>query len=99
MTCPDQATHRDGAGRLSLADDLLRRRAALPPGHPERQRLRDLAVEAAGPMTRSLARRFAGRGEPLADIQQVAYVGLLKAVDAFDPRYPDFWAYATPTIT
>ena len=99
MTCPQEAPRRNGTGHLAAADDILRRRASLPPAHPDRQRLRDLAVEAAGPMTRALARRFAGRGEPLADIQQVAYVGLLKAVDGFDPRYPDFWAYAAPTIT
>ncbi len=94
----DDTSRRDRHARLTAADDILRRRAGLPEEHPERRRLRDLAVEAAVPMTRSLARRFAGRGEPLADIQQVAYVGLLKAVDGFDPRYPDFWAYAAPTI-
>jgi len=97
-------SRRDGAAATdrcsaTLAEDILRHRAALPATHPERGRLRDRAVEAAVPMTRSLARRFAGRGEPLADVQQVAYVGLLKAVDGFDPRYPDFWAYAVPTIT
>ena len=94
----DEASRRERHAHLTVADDILRRRAGLPEAHPERRRLRDLAVEAAVPMTRSLARRFAGRGEPLADIQQVAYVGLLKAVDGFDPRYPDFWAYAAPTI-
>jgi RNA polymerase sigma-B factor len=80
-------------------DSIVRHRAELPAGDPDRERLRHQAVEAALPMTRSLAQRYAGRGEPLADIQQVAVVGLLKAIDGFDPAYEDFWAYAVPTIT
>jgi RNA polymerase sigma-B factor len=86
-------------GHPHPADLLLRRRAALPPADPTRHVLRHQAVVASLPAARSLARRYAGRGEPLDDIQQVAFVGLLKAVDGFDPAYcTDFWAYATPTI-
>jgi RNA polymerase sigma-B factor len=46
-----------------------------------------------------LARRFAGRGEPVADLTQVAVIGLIKAVDRFDThRGVPFASYAIPTI-
>ena len=45
------------------------------------------------------ARRFADRGEPFDDLVQVARIGLLNAIDRFDPdRGVPFGAYATPTI-
>jgi RNA polymerase sigma-B factor len=46
-----------------------------------------------------LARKFANRGEPLEDLIQVANIGLLKALDRFDPgRGTEFITYATATI-
>lgn len=51
------------------------------------------------PLAEYLARRFRGRGEPLEDLVQVASIGLLKALDRFDPaRGVSFVTYATPTI-
>ena len=47
-----------------------------------------------------LARRFANRGEPTDDLRQVAMVGLVKAVERFDPeRGVTFSSFAVPTIT
>jgi len=46
------------------------------------------------------ARRFAHRGEPMEDLLQVAQLGLLKAVERFDPSYRVVFAtYAMPTVT
>jgi RNA polymerase sigma-B factor len=46
-----------------------------------------------------LARRFGGRGESLEDLTQVATIGLLNAIDRFDPaREVQFSTYAAATI-
>jgi RNA polymerase sigma-B factor len=51
------------------------------------------------PLAHALARRYARRGEPLEDLEQVAMVGLIKAVDRFDPsRGTALASFATPTI-
>jgi RNA polymerase sigma-B factor len=63
------------------------------------RRLRDELVEAHVPLAQFLSRRFAHRGEPPEDLLQVALVGLLKAVERFDPgRGLQFSTFATPTI-
>jgi RNA polymerase sigma-B factor len=51
------------------------------------------------PLVEHLARRFAGRNEPLPDLVQVGSIGLIKAIDRFEPeRGLEFSTYATPTI-
>lgn len=51
------------------------------------------------PLADGLARRYHGYGEPLDDLVQVASIGLLNAIDRFDPaRGVGFAAFATPTI-
>ncbi|MFI7542138.1 SigB/SigF/SigG family RNA polymerase sigma factor [Actinoplanes sp. NPDC049599] len=73
--------------------------AAMPPAHPSRPAMRDRAIEAWLPLARHLANRYAGRGEPVDDLLQTATVGLIKAVDKFDPGFgTDFAGYAIPTV-
>ncbi|MBW3537582.1 MAG: SigB/SigF/SigG family RNA polymerase sigma factor [Actinobacteria bacterium] len=56
-------------------------------------------IEAHMGLAEYLARRFGNRGEPLDDLIQVASIGLVKAVDRFDPeRAVEFSTYATHTI-
>ncbi len=62
-------------------------------------RVRDELVERFLPLARSLAFRYRGGGEAVEDLIQVASLGLLKAIDRFDPeRRSDFVAFAAPTI-
>jgi RNA polymerase sigma-B factor len=82
------------------ASALLDALAALPAEHPARPKLRARAIEAWLPLVHHLARRFVNRGEQLDDLVQIGTVGLIKAVDRFDPaRGVDFAGYAIPTIT
>ncbi len=79
--------------------DQFARLAALPDSDPARPKLRDRLVEMHLPLVEYLARRFAGRGEPLDDLIQVGTIGLIKAVDRFDTeRGVEFSTYATPTV-
>jgi RNA polymerase sigma-B factor len=63
------------------------------------QNARERVIQEQLPLAEFLARKFAGRGEPLDDLIQVASVGLIKAVDRFDvDRKIEFSTYATPNI-
>jgi RNA polymerase sigma-B factor len=60
---------------------------------------REETILALTPLVRALARRYVGRGEPLEDLVQVGMIGLINAVDRFDPsRGTDLASFATPTI-
>jgi RNA polymerase sigma-B factor len=59
---------------------------------------RDLVSEHM-PIARSLARRFTRTGEPIEDLEQVAFLGLVLAAERFDPdRGVGFVAFAVPTV-
>jgi RNA polymerase sigma-B factor len=79
-------------------------------GNPDRELLRryhehgDIAareelVERHLPLVRSLARRYAGRGESIEDIEQVGAIGLIKAIDRYElSREVALTTYATPNV-
>ncbi|MER6538349.1 SigB/SigF/SigG family RNA polymerase sigma factor [Streptomyces sp. 900105755] len=77
---------------------LFARLALLDEG-PERDVLRDELVAAWLPMAHRIAGRFRDRGESVEDLRQVAALGLVKAVDRYDPSRGAFESYAVPTIT
>ncbi|MBV8933043.1 MAG: sigma-70 family RNA polymerase sigma factor, partial [Kutzneria sp.] len=78
---------------------LLAEFAALPADDPRRDQLRDTLVLGYRPVAEHIAHRFSRRGEPHDDLVQVATVGLISAVDRFDPaRGSDFLSFAVPTI-
>jgi RNA polymerase sigma-B factor len=60
---------------------------------------REALVNRHLPLVRSLARRYAGRGESLEDIEQVGSIGLIKAIDRYElSREVALTTYATPNI-
>jgi RNA polymerase sigma-B factor len=63
------------------------------------RRVRNELIETHRGFAEYLARRFSDRGEPLDDLRQVALIGLLKAVERFEPeRGLSFTTFAGPTI-
>lgn len=65
----------------------------------ERAVLRDDLARFCLPFAGRLARHYRGRGEPLDDLEQVARLGLVKAIDRYDPERGSFTAYAVITIS
>ncbi|MFE9046145.1 SigB/SigF/SigG family RNA polymerase sigma factor [Streptomyces sp. NPDC012421] len=93
---PTAAT-TDDARTLSVA--LFQRLRALDVGTPEHAYVRNTLVELNLSLVKFGARRFRGRPEPAEDIVQVGTIGLIKAIDRFDPeRGVEFSAFALPTI-
>jgi RNA polymerase sigma-B factor len=65
----------------------------------ERERIRERLVRGYESLVYFLARKFQNRGEPLEDIVQVGFLGLIKAIERFDPDLGnEFTTFATPTI-
>ncbi|WP_327372775.1 SigB/SigF/SigG family RNA polymerase sigma factor [Streptomyces sp. NBC_01216] len=87
----------DDARRLSVA--LFVRLAELEEGTPEHAYVRNTLIELNISLVRFAARRFRNRAEPAEDIVQIGTIGLIKAIDRFDPeRGTDFSAFALPTV-
>jgi RNA polymerase sigma-B factor len=97
---PERQGRRGSRGEYDHLMPMLAEHANLPQGDPRRARLRDDLVSGHLPVAQHIARRFSRRGEPEEDLEQVATLGLINAVDRYDPaRGTDFLSYAVPTIT
>ncbi|CAM5550782.1 MULTISPECIES: SigB/SigF/SigG family RNA polymerase sigma factor [Streptomyces] len=95
ITAPRRFPDEPDPGRTA---EWFRRLRALPEGQ-EKQRLRAALLEAWLPMARRLASRYQERGEPYEDLCQVAALGLMKAIDRYDPeRAGAFASFAVPTV-
>jgi RNA polymerase sigma-B factor len=81
-------------------NELLARMRTLPCASSERAAIRELLVERFAPLVQACVRPYRRSPEPVEDLMQVGYVGLLKAINNFDPRIGDsLSAYATPCIS
>lgn len=68
-------------------------------GDFERDRLREQVAELNMCVAEAVAHRYRGRGETAEDLEQVAFLGLVKSVNGYDGTYhKDFLTYAVPTI-
>ncbi|MBJ6999209.1 SigB/SigF/SigG family RNA polymerase sigma factor [Streptomyces griseofuscus] len=97
---PDPATQTSRRSHDDAPEtaEMFTRLAELDEG-PERDAVRDELVAAWLPMAHRIAGRFRDRGESVEDLRQVAALGLVKAVDRYDPSRGAFESYAVPTIT
>jgi RNA polymerase sigma-B factor len=78
---------------------MLRTLREYEPGSAAYRRHQQDIVARVLPLADHIARRFRGRGESHQDLQQVACVGLMNALNRFDPdNGADFVAFAVPTI-
>jgi RNA polymerase sigma-B factor len=81
-------------------DELLIRFRQFAPDSEERSVACEILVERYEKLVRSCVRQYRGSPEPVEDLMQVGYVGLLKAMNNFDPTYgSSLAAYALPCIS
>jgi RNA polymerase sigma-B factor len=93
------AESEERARERAVAREALYRLKRMSSDDPEYDTLREFVIGEYMSYARFVAHRFRLRGEIVLDIEQVAYLGLVKAVDNFDPDYgAAFLTYATPMI-
>jgi RNA polymerase sigma-B factor len=93
-------TRSGSNGNLDALDELATEYAeAWTTATPaQRDRLRNDLICRCLPFARRMARRYAGRGERFEDLQQVARIGLINAVDRYNPERGSFTAFAVTTV-
>ncbi|MEW2030648.1 RNA polymerase sigma factor SigF [Streptomyces roseifaciens] len=88
-----------GADARALTQVLFKEFVTLETGTPEHARVRAALIEANLPLVRYAAARFRSRNEPMEDVIQVGTIGLINAIDRFDPdRGVQFPTFAMPTV-
>ncbi|WP_284116678.1 RNA polymerase sigma factor SigF [Streptomyces fragilis] len=88
-----------GADTRALTQVLFGQLKQLQPGTPEHDRVRGALIEANLPLVRYAAARSRSRNEPMEDVVQVGTIGLINAIDRFDPdRGVQFPTFAMPTV-
>ncbi|GGL10377.1 SigB/SigF/SigG family RNA polymerase sigma factor [Nocardia jinanensis] len=97
---PSPSARRADRGRDTYdgIEPLLGELAALDPADPHHAELRDEIIGRCLPLADHIARRYAGRGIDFDDLQQTARMGVVHAVDRFDPAAgTKFVSFAVPT--
>jgi RNA polymerase sigma-B factor len=86
---------------LELSDNaLLAKVRALPRDSEQRAAACEILVDRYGKLVRSCVRQYRGSPEPTEDLMQVGYVGLLKAINNYNPEVGDsLSAYAQPCVS
>jgi RNA polymerase sigma-B factor len=89
------------AALKDLSDsDLLARVRTLPRDSELRAAACEILVDRYGKLVRSCVRQYRGSPEPTEDLMQVGYVGLLKAINNYDPEFgTSLSAYAQPCVS
>ncbi|OBB45211.1 SigB/SigF/SigG family RNA polymerase sigma factor [Mycobacterium sp. 852002-51961_SCH5331710] len=91
--------HEPGNFDYGDVSRLLAQLTTLPANSASRDQLRERIIHRCLPLAENIARRYGGRGESRDDLVQTARLGLLNAVERFDPAAgTDFLAFAVPTI-
>jgi RNA polymerase sigma-B factor len=94
MTDPSHGPRKDARTRELIA--AIRTSSS----EAERSQAMEAVTRLHMPLARSLAHRYSGKGLDREDLEQVAFLALLKAIQRFDlDQATEFGAYATPTIT
>jgi RNA polymerase sigma-B factor len=101
-TAPDISIHPGNRAELKELSDnaLLGKIRALPRDSELRAAVCEILVDRYQKLVRSCVRQYRGSPEPAEDLMQVGYVGLLKAINNYDPEVGDsLSAYAQPCIS
>jgi RNA polymerase sigma-70 factor (sigma-B/F/G subfamily) len=100
MAAYGPAEDRDWLERGDGDEDLLELIRALPGDDPERQKACEIIVGRYANIVQSCVRQYRGAPEPAEDLMQVGYVGLMKAINNYDPAVGHgLAAYAQPCVS